>query len=315
MDILTIGDALVAFNPTTTGPMRFAHTFERKVGGAELNVAIGCSRLGLRAGWISRLGKDEFGRYVLNTVRGEGVDVTQVKLVEGYPTSLYFKEILNGEKINSYYYRNPSPTLSFKDDGIDENYIKQAKILHITGVFPAVTESNREVLLDLLKVTKQHHVLVTLDPNIRLKLWTAEEARQTLHSYLPYVDVLIAGEEETEILFGTSDPDEVFEAAKSFGVEHVIVKQGERGATGYRGAEKVYTSVETKVNVVDVIGAGDGFAAGYLYSLIQNWSLEQSLKYANAVAGRVIGVQGDNEGLPYKEDLEVFLGEKTEISR
>lgn len=315
MDILTIGDALVLFNPLTTGPLRFVNSFERKVGGAELNVAIGCSRLGLKAGWISRLGMDEFGRYAFNFVRGEGVDVSQVKLVEGYPTSIYFKEILSGEKINSYYYRHQSPTLTLKAEEIDEEYIQQAKILHITGVFPAVNDVNKVVLLHLLKMAKQHNITVTLDPNIRLKLWSAGEARETLLSYLPYIDVLLTGEEEAVILFGTSKPDEVFKAAQAYGVHHVILKQGEHGAIGYRDGVMAKQPVLGTIDVVDTVGAGDGFAAGYLYSLIQDWPLDKSLSFANAVAGHVIGVTGDNEGLPYKEDLEVLLGERVGIAR
>jgi 2-dehydro-3-deoxygluconokinase len=285
------------------------------VGGAELNVAIGCSRLGLHAGWISRLGKDEFGRYVYNFVRGEGVDVSQVKLVEGYPTSIYFKELLSGEKINSYYYRQQSPTLSFNVNEIDESYVKQAKILHISGVFPAVNDVNKEIMVHLLKIAKKHNVTVTLDPNIRLKLWSAAEARETLLSYLPYVDVLLIGEEEADILFGKSDPDQFLKAIEKFGIHHAVLKQGERGATAFKDGERVYVPVNNNIEVIDVIGAGDGFAAGYLYSLIQDWPLEESVKFANAVAGHVIGVIGDNEGLPYKEELEIFLGKREGISR
>ncbi|KEF35825.1 sugar kinase, ribokinase [Schinkia azotoformans MEV2011] len=315
LDILTIGDALVSFNPSTTGPLRFVNTFERKVGGAELNVAIGCSRLGLKAGWISRLGKDEFGKYVYNFVRGEGVDVSQVKLVEGYPTSIYFKELLSSEKVNSYYYRQQSPTLSFNINEIDEDYVKQAKIFHISGVFPAVNDVNKEVMLHLLKMAKKHNLTVTLDPNIRLKLWSPEEARETLLSYLPYVDVLLIGEEEAEILLRTSEPDQFIQEVTKAGIHHAVLKQGERGATAFKDGDKVNVPAHHDIDVVDVIGAGDGFAAGYLYSMIQGWTLEKSVTFANAVAAHVISVKGDNEGLPYKEEMEIFLGKRKGISR
>lgn len=315
MDILTIGDALVSFNPLTTGPLRFVNTFERKVGGAELNVAIGCSRLGLAAGWISRLGKDEFGRYIYNFVRGEGIDVSQVELIEGYPTSIYFKELISGEKVNSYYYREKSPTLAFQTNDIDEEYVRQAKILHISGVFPAVNGTNKEVLLHLLKIAKKHNLTVTFDPNIRLKLWSAAEARQILVTYLPYVDVLLTGEEEAEILLGTSGPEQFYAAAQNYGIQHAVLKQGERGAIGYKNGEVVQVPARENTEVVDVVGAGDGFAAGYLCGMINQWSLEKSLAFANAVAAHVIGVTGDNEGLPYKEDMEIFLGEREGIAR
>lgn len=315
MDIITIGDALVAFEPAQHGPLRFVNRFDRKVGGAELNVAIGCSRLGLQAGWISRLGKDEFGRFIHNFARGEGIDVSEVRLVEGYPTSIYFKEKLNGDSINSHYYRHSSPTQAFRVEEINEEYIKQAKIVHITGVFPAITDINAAITLQLIKLAKKHDVLVTLDPNIRLKLWNADQARETLHSFLPYVDLLLTGEEEAEILLGTSDPNEVKLALQQFEIDHFVLKQGERGAMGFRNGESVYAPVMDGIKVVDVIGAGDAFASGYLYSLIQNWPLDQSLRFANGVAARVIGVVGDNEGLPYIEEMEIFLGKKKAVTR
>jgi 2-dehydro-3-deoxygluconokinase len=315
LDVLTIGDALIALTPSTTGPLRFANHFERKVGGAELNVAIGCSRLGLRTGWISRLGDDEFGKHVLNFVRGAGVDVSEVKLVEGYQTSVYFKEIINGSKINSYYYRHNSPTQTLTAESLNEEYIRQAKILHISGVFPAVDPANIGIITHLLKVAKANNVTISLDPNIRLKLWDKAEARQTLLSFLPYVDILLLGVEEADILFGTTDSTEVFQHAGSHGVKDVVLKQGAKGATGIRDGEVAFSPALEGLQVVDEIGAGDGFAAGYLYSRIHGLPLERSLKFANTVAAHVIGVNGDNEGLPYKEEVEVMLGEKVSISR
>ena len=315
LDVLTIGDALITMNSQTNGPLRFVHTFERKVGGAELNVAIGCSRLGLKTGWISKLGKDEFGRYITSYARGEGIDTSQVELVEGYPTSIYFKEILNAERINSYYYRHNSPTNLFKIEDINEDYVKNTKVVHISGVFPAINETNKDIVLQLVKLAKKNNVIVTFDPNIRLKLWSPEKAKKVLQSFLPYVDVLITGEEEAELLLGSSNMQNLIELGKHFSISHIILKRGEKGATGYKGGEIIDVTPVISTKIVDTIGAGDGFAAGYIYSLIKDWSLEKSLRFANAVAGYVIGVPGDNEGLPYLEDVELLLRGKEQVTR
>lgn len=315
LDVVTIGDVLIAMNPTATGPLRFVHTFEKKVGGAELNVAIGCARLGLKVGWISRLGRDEFGRYALHFIRGEGIDTSQVELVEGYPTSVYFKEIFADGRANSYYYRHPSPTSTLRPEDIDADYLKQAKLLHISGVFPAVCESNYEVLLHTVKLAKANGLTVTFDPNIRLKLWSAEEARQKLRKLLPFVDVVLTGEEEARILVDTLRPDEVFSAFRALGVEHVVLKQGERGAVGCRDNQVVDSPAYPVQKVVDTVGAGDGFAAGYLYGLLHQWSLQECLRLANAVGSMVVAVSGDNEGLPYMDEVKVFLGEKIAVDR
>ncbi|WP_338028569.1 sugar kinase [Brevibacillus fulvus] len=313
--MITIGDALVAMTPTSSGRLRFVHSFEKKVGGAELNVAIGCARLGLKAGWISRLGNDEFGHYILQCVRGEGIDTTHVQLVDGYPTSLYFKEIFDDGRAGSYYYRSNSPTSTMRPEQIDEAYVEQAKIVHISGVFPAVAKTNREVLLRLVQLAKQKGKLVTFDPNIRLKLWSAEEARETLLALMPYIDVVLAGEEEADLLVGTTEPAEIFARFAQLGIRHVVIKRGERGAVGNRDGEVLdHPAIPASV-VVDSVGAGDGFAVGYLYSLLQGWDLQKSLHLANLIGSIVVGVRGDNEGLPYLDEIEVYLGQKQRIER
>ena len=137
MDVITIGDAMIAMCPEAKGPIIFCDTFKRKVGGAELNVAMGCARLGIKSGWISRLGNDDFGKYIIKTARGEGIDTSEVQLVDGYPTSVYFREVLADGSSRSFYYREKSPTSTMKCEDLNENYFKEAKALHITGVFPS----------------------------------------------------------------------------------------------------------------------------------------------------------------------------------
>lgn len=316
LDVLTIGDALITMNPMSNGPLRFVNSFERKVGGAELNVAIGCSRLGLKTGWISRLGQDEFGRHIYSFARGEGIDVEHVKLVEGFPTSVYFKEILNGNRINSYYYRGNSPTETFETTDIDEEYVKQFKVIHVSGVFSAIHKNNREIILALLKIAKKNNVYVTLDPNIRLKLWSAEEARNTLCSYLPYVDMIMMGEEEAEILFSTSKMDELTQLLEeTYSIKNFVLKRGSKGAVGYEEDQITSSPALENLEIVDEIGAGDAFASGYIYGIINGWTMEKRLSFANSVAAFVLTVPGDNEGLPYMEDLEKFLGLKKDIQR
>ncbi|TMW72286.1 sugar kinase [Alteribacter natronophilus] len=314
-DIITIGDAMITFNPVAKGPLRYNHTFERKVGGAELNFAIGCSRLGLNAGWISRLGKDEFGRYLYNFVRGEGIDTSQVELVEGYPTSLNFKEILEGGSGSTFYYRYNSPTTQLTEESIDEDYIRNARILHITGVFAAIDPKNPGILRHAVKLAKKHGVKVSLDPNLRLKLWSIEEAREALYSLLPDVDILLAGEEEAEHLLGKQSLDDYLDFFKGFNIPDIVMKRGEHGSTGYRNGQVVNADPVKAKNVVDTVGAGDGFNAGYIYSYLNGKSLEESLRMANTVGSMVVSVSGDNEGLPYLEDVEALLSNKQKIER
>ncbi|MBS4192337.1 sugar kinase [Bacillus sp. FJAT-49705] len=315
-EVVTIGDVLITFNPRSKGPMKFVNTFERKIGGAELNFAIGCARLGLKTGWISRLGNDEFGQYALNVIRGEGIDTSQVKLVDGFATSLYFKEVLEDGSGRSFYYRTNSPTDTLTEETIDENYIRNTKVLHITGVFLAVNkEKNIPLILKALQIAKKNKVLISFDPNIRLRLWKRDEVQSALLQILPYVDILLTSIEEAEILFGTINTKEIIKKSTQLGVTYIAIKQGDAGSIGYFHGELIDAPPVKAKLVVDTVGAGDGFDAGFIYGILNNWSLERTLLFANTIGSIVVGVIGDNEGLPYFDDVLIRMGEKEFIDR
>jgi 2-dehydro-3-deoxygluconokinase len=317
-DVITIGDAMITFNPNSTGPMRFVSSFERKVGGAELNFAIGCSRLGLNTGWISRLGNDEFGRYIYNFVRGEGIDVSEVKLVDGYPNSLNFKEIMEDGNGRTFYYRGNSPTTTLTEDALVESYFEQSKLLHITGVFPAIDQDkNVDLIKKAISMAKKHGLLISFDPNIRLKLWNKEEAKAALTTFLPYVDIFLTGVEEAELLFGVNEPEQIIQKCTELGISYVAIKRGEKGSIGYYSGDGnvIEAPPIPPKKVVDTVGAGDGFDAGFIYGVLNEWSLEKTLRFANTIGSMVVSVSGDNEGLPYLEDVLIQLGEKEFIER
>lgn len=315
MDVVTIGDGMITFDPASKGPLRFVNTFERKIGGAELNVMLGCARLGLQAGWISRLGKDEFGRHIVNTVRGEGVDISEVHLMDGYATSLNFKEVQESGEGRTFYYRVPSPTETLTPELLPFNYIRQAKVLHMTGVFCAILEQNREITFRALECAKENGVTVSFDPNIRLRLWSKEQARETILTYLPFVDHLLVSKEELELLFDTKDEQEILTQLGRFDFKEVVMKDGQNGAFALVGGKWLHVPGVKVAKVVDTVGAGDGFDSGYLYGLLQEWPLEERLVFANAIGAMVVQVNGDNEGLPYLEDVESFLGKREIIER
>ncbi|CDQ18520.1 2-dehydro-3-deoxygluconokinase [Halobacillus karajensis] len=315
-DVLTIGDAMITFDPTRNGPLRNVHSFERKAGGAEFNFAIGCARLGLHTGWISRLGNDEFGKYIRNFARGEGIDVSAVKLVDGYPTSLNFKEIREDGSGSTFYYRADSPTKTLTEQTLDAEAIRQTKILHITGVFAAIDpDKNLRLLKRAVTIAKDNGALVSFDPNIRLKLWEREKAQQSLQQLLPYVDIILTGVEEAELLFGVSQADQIVAACERYGISTVAIKQGEKGAFGCMDGLSMTLPPRTPKKVVDTVGAGDGFDAGFIYGVLQGWSLERTLHFANTIGSMVVSVYGDNEGLPELEEVQIQLGEREYVER
>lgn len=189
------------------------------------------------------------------------------------------------------------------------------KVLHITGVFPSITENNREVILEAVKLAKKNNLIISFDPNIRLKMWTKEEAKNYIEKLLPYVDILLIGDEEIEILLGDTNIEEAIKVFHNKGIEKVIVKKGAKGAIGSDG-KNIYDIEAIKPKaLVDTVGAGDGFAAGFLTALLKGKSLEDCVRFANAVGSLVVGVEGDNEGLPYYDDVLVHLGQAKKIER
>lgn len=315
MDVITIGDAMIAMCPEKKGPILFSNTFERKVGGAELNVAIGCARLGLKSGWISNLGNDDFGKYILRTVKSESIDTSEVKLIDGYQTSVYFREILSDGSSRSFYYREKSPTSTMKAEELNEEYFKNAKVLHITGVFPSILKNNQKIILEAIKLAKKYNLLVSFDPNIRLKMWTKDEAKDFITSILPDVDILLIGDEEVELLLDEFNIEKAIKTFHDYGISKVIIKRGAKGAVGSDGSNTYYVDGIKPKALVDTVGAGDGFAAGFLSATLKGQSFEDAIRFANAVGSLVVGVEGDNEGLPYYDDVLVHLGQAKKIER
>ncbi|TQR18255.1 sugar kinase [Psychrobacillus soli] len=312
--VLTIGDAMITMNPVTTGPLRYVTHFERKLGGAELNFAIGCARLGLNAKWVSRLGKDEFGRVIYNFAKGEGVDVSEVEFVENHPTSVNFKEISESGAGKTFYYRHHSPILTLKPSDIHDDILSGVSLVHITGVFLAIDDVNFSIAERILQLAKSKGIPVSFDPNIRLKLWTIEEARETYKKIFPYVNILLTGLDEIRLITGFDSTVDLEKFAKNYEINSLVIKDGEKGSKVYQDGK--WTEAKAfKVRAIDTVGAGDGFDAGFVYGYLHNYSLEETLQFANGVGALVTTVSGDNEGLPYLEEVNAFIHNENIVER
>lgn len=146
LDVVTFGETMILMNPQESGSLKYVNQFTKQIGGAESNFAIALTRLGFKTGWISRLGKDSFGDYMEAFIRGEGVDVSQIKRDKNYPTGLMFKERYELGETKVYYYRHDSAASKLQPEDLNEEYISQAKYLHLTGITPALSPSCRETV-------------------------------------------------------------------------------------------------------------------------------------------------------------------------
>ncbi|BCU81572.1 2-dehydro-3-deoxygluconokinase [Polycladomyces abyssicola] len=304
LDVVTLGETMVLLVPTSVGPLRYAGQFEKTIGGAESNMAIGLARLGHQVGWISRLGNDEFGLYVRNFIRGEGVDTSRVIFDDLHPTAVFFKERQLGQEPRIYYYRKGSAASCMTPEDLDESYITQAQFLYITGITPALSASCEATVDRAIELARRNGLTVVFDPNIRLKLWSKEEARRVLIDVASRCDIVMPGFEEGEILTGEQTPEKIAACLLANGARVVVVKLGERGAYFATPEQSEYVEGFPVKQIVDPIGAGDAFAAGFLSGLLRGWTYREAVRLGNRTGAYALTVAGDVEGLPFWSQIE-----------
>jgi 2-dehydro-3-deoxygluconokinase len=295
--------------PARPGRLRHAPSLELKIGGAESNVAIALSRLGVSVGWVSLLGDDEPGKLVLDRVRGEGVDVSRVRRVRGLPTGLYLREQA-GQEVRVYYYRKGSAASTMAPETLSPEYLGDSEFLHLTGITPALSEDCRAFTL---WAAREGGTRVSFDVNYRSKLWGSEEALAFVEEILPSVDLLFVGDDEARALWGRDDEDLVRELGAR-GPREVVLKRGRKGSVALVDG-RIITRPAFPVEEVDPVGAGDAFDAGYLAGHLWDLDPEERLRVANAMGALSVATLGDYEGLPDKDELWAFLEGRQALGR
>ncbi|MBU8906214.1 sugar kinase [Desertibacillus haloalkaliphilus] len=306
-DVFTFGETMVLFQPEQMLPLEYVNEFPKRVGGAESNVAIGLARLGHSVRWFSKLGDDPFGRYIHKVIRGEGVDTSTCLFTTQASTGLIFKEQLSPEDMNVYYYRKGSAASIINPNDLDEDSVANAKILHLTGITAALSDSCYETIMKAVNVAKENGVMIVFDPNVRFKLWTEEKAKKILGEIASHADVILPGLDEGQFMTGKNEVEDVAATLDVTGDKTIIIKLGSQGAYVHTSDEKAYVEGFPVEQVVDPVGAGDGFAAGVISGILRQESLQQVVKRANAIGAMVVRMKGDFEGLPTYQSVEQFM--------
>lgn len=321
VEVVTIGEGMVLLQPMNEGPLAYAPLFTRTIAGAESNVSIALSRLGHKVRWVSRLGNDPFGDVILSTLAGEGVDIGCVERDPAYPTAIYFKEFKGYGDPNVYYYRKGSAVSRLSPDHLRDEWLDGAKVLHVTGITPALGAGTAAAIAELMKRARDRGLTVAFDPNLRRKLWSEEEARRTLLSLVPLCDIFLPGIEEAEFLLGEQAEEEYGRLFLEMGPSTVVLKLGERGSIGYTAAASVQAEPHKVSRIVDTVGAGDAFAAGVLSGWLESGGfadperLRRTLVRANFMGALATQYKGDWEGLPKREELLRLIYGGKEITR
>ena len=311
-EVVTAGETMVLGTPAQPGRLRHAASLELKIGGAESNLAVALSRLGISAGWISFLSSDEPGQFVLDRIRAEGVDTSRVRRIQEYPTGLYLRERL-GTGSQVYYYRQGSAASTMGPGALDREYLEEARFFHLTGITPALSADCRDFTLWAAREAREAGTRLSFDVNYRSKLWPTEEARSFVEDLLPHVDLLFVGDEEALALWDRDDEEFLRELGAS-GPEEVVLKLGERGSM-VLFEDRVLKQPGFDVPEVDPVGAGDAFDAGYLAGWLWDLAPEERLRVANAMGALSVTTLGDYEGLPDKEELWSFLEGRKALGR
>jgi 2-dehydro-3-deoxygluconokinase len=313
MDVVTIGESMVLFTPQST--LKYSQNFSRSIGGAETNVAIGLSRLGHKAGWISKVGNDEFGKAITSFIRGEGVNVDHLMIDDEANTGIYFKEILGGNNVNVQYYRRNSAASKLEPGDLNEDYIAKAKYLHVTGITPALSESCYETILKAITIAKDNNVKVVFDPNLRRKLWDETKAKEVLTEIALQSDIFLPGMDEAVFLINKDNPKEILEHFRNKDIPLTILKHGEHGSYYLTEDNVVHVLGEKVTEVVDPVGAGDAFTAGLISGLLDNMSIHDAIKRGNVLGAFVVQTLGDIEGLPERDSLLSYEHNLSDVNR
>jgi 2-dehydro-3-deoxygluconokinase len=266
LDLVTWGETMVRLSAPIGYTIESAASLEICAGGTESNVAIALARLGWRVGWVSRLPANPLGRRVAREVATHGVDVSRVMWAKDGRAGLLFLESGVAPRSNHILYDRADSAIARLDPAaLDLGYLSSARTLHLTGVTPALSAACREAWLRSARAAKEAGRRVVVDVNYRSKLWTPDQARATLEEVFPHVDLVISALGDVQTIFGMPKEPEL--AAESFRNAYhlplVVLTVGAEGALAFDGKFQRHPIFPT--DVVDRIGAGDAFAAGFLY--------------------------------------------------
>uniref|UniRef100_UPI00403F6CC8 sugar kinase n=1 Tax=Lentilactobacillus hilgardii TaxID=1588 RepID=UPI00403F6CC8 len=309
-ELITIGEPIVTFaSKQPDVSLIDATEFTKIMGGAELNVAIGATRLGHSTDYISRVGNEPFGDYVIKTILSHGVGAKYISRDPKYWTGHQLKELVTKGDPQTYNYRKGSAAAHLSKEIIEKVDLNGVKMAHMSGIFPAISEMAEETFRTLLERLIQKEITITFDPNLRPALWASREKMiRTINELAGSADIVLPGVEEGKILLGTDDPEKIADFyLKGRRTKAVIVKVGSAGAFVKTAEGEHYDVPGFKVKqVIDTVGAGDGFALGVITALLEGLNLRSAVVRGNAVGALQVQTYGDNDGYPDQKQLKAF---------
>jgi len=309
--VIGLGETMLMFAPPAHGLLEHSTTFEAYIGGAEANVAIGVERLGIHGGWIGKLPDNPLGHNLVNGIRACGVDTSAVVWsAEGRVGTFFVEWGAKPRPTKTLYDRANSAATTLTADELDWDYIGRAEWLHLSGISPALSVTCRQSTLDIARRARALGVKVSFDLNYRALLWSPQEARAAWSEILPSTDLIVATEPDATLLLGEELPPEkaVRRLWEIFGPSAAVLTCGGQGCVACDGSQ-LWTGESYYPEVVNRLGAGDAFVAGFLYGLMEA-DLQTALAYGCAMAALKFTIP-QNIPLILKEDVERLVQGKS----
>ena len=323
-DVILLGRVAIDFNPAYNDqvkeefkPLKNVHMFEKFVGGSPANIAVGVTRHRMKAGFLGKVSDDQFGDYVVDYFNEQGIDTSHItRCTNGEKLGLTFTEMLSPSESSILMYRNCIADLQLSVDDIDEEYIRSAKAILISGTSLAESPS-REAAIKAVMLAKRNDTKVIFDIDYRAYNWKNEDEISIYYSIVAKeADIIMGSREEfdlTEKLIRPGMTDEESAAYwQGYHAKIVVIKHGMKGSTAYTCDGEKFSIKPFPVQARKGFGGGDGYGSGFLYGLYQGWDIIDCLEFGSAEASMMVRSNNCSDSLPGPEEVHAFIKEEKE---
>jgi len=315
-EIVSLGEPLIEFNAMNEAPLSAVKQFNRGYGGDTSNFIIAVSRLGGKAGYLTRLGDDEFAESFLKLYTKEGVDTRHIVKDSTAYTGMYFIARM-GQKHYFTYLRQNSAAGRMTPEFLPADYIRQARLLHISGISQCISTSACDTVFSAIAVAKEAKVKISYDPNLRLKLWPIHRAKAIIHQTISMADIVLPSIEDAQALNGKKSAEEIVQLYLDLGPEVVALKLGAEGsllATREKTEDGLRLHVRKfepyRVDSKDMTGAGDTFDGAFVVGYLAGWPLDRCMRFANAAAALTTTELGAVSPIPRLKAVEDLMAQQ-----
>lgn len=314
-DLVTLGRACIDLNAVEYNrPMEETMTFSKYVGGSPANIAIGAAKLGLKVGFIGKVPSDQHGRFIRSYMKSSGVDVSHmIDDTEGHKAGLAFTEIKSPEECSILMYREQVADLYLRPEEIDESYIADASALLVSGTALAASPS-REAVFKAVSIAREHGTKIIFELDYRGYTWKSPQETSVYYSAIAeQADVVIGTRDEFDVLEGMEGGknEETVSRLFRYRPQLLVIKHGVEGSYAFTKDGSIHRGLAYKSKVLKTFGAGDSYAAAFLYALMTGEEIERALKYASASAAIVVSKHSSSEAMPTVAEIEQLIADQS----